>query len=61
MTKESPMDGDDIFAAALSDLRDHFASHAMQAIYARGDFGGEEEVAKRAYKLADAMLKERLK
>lgn len=40
-------------------IRDYFAAKAMPQIYQRALTGGFEHVAKLAYELADAMLKER--
>lgn len=43
------------------DMRDLFAGLAMQAVVQRVGFVNEEGVAEIAYKLADAMVKERNK
>lgn len=40
-------------------LRDYFAAQAMPEVYQRVESGGFERVAKLAYEMADAMLKER--
>lgn len=43
-------------------LRDYFAAHAMQGLFASGHYEGKvntTEVAEDAYKMADAMLKAR--
>lgn len=41
-------------------LRDYFAAKAMEGFLAAPDTGWlEEEIAEQAYKMADAMLKER--
>ena len=42
-------------------LRDKFAGQAMQSIELKVHDASFESVAEQAYKLADAMLKERLK
>ena len=41
-------------------LRDHFAGLAMQACIARGDDSNRLGIAEWAYRMADAMLTERL-
>lgn len=43
-----------------SNLRDYFAAHAMQGMLT-SDGGGVMTIVKNAYKLADAMVKERQK
>jgi hypothetical protein len=42
-------------------LRDYFAAKAMPEVYSRVGSGGFELVAKLAYEMADAMIKEREK
>lgn len=42
-------------------IRDWFAGMAMQGIAAMGGMANEEDTAKFAYGLADAMIKERTK
>jgi len=42
-------------------LRDYFAAAALQGIVAYNGFGGVDMSASEAYRLADAMLKERQK
>ena len=42
-------------------LRDYFAAKAMPEVYSRVGSGGFERIAKLAYEMADAMLKEREK
>jgi hypothetical protein len=41
------------------DLRDYFAAKAMHAIIGEFLKGGEEDLAKEAYVIADAMMKAR--
>jgi hypothetical protein len=41
------------------EMRDVFAALAMQGLVARGDAGNEYQIASWAYRVADAMLKER--
>ena len=41
-------------------LRDHFAGLAMQACLARGDDTNRPGIAEWAYRMADAMLNERV-
>jgi hypothetical protein len=43
-------------------LRDHFAAEAMRpSMFSKPTHGSWDEVAKNAYEVADAMLKERAK
>ena len=43
-------------------LRDHFAAEAMRpSMFSKPTYGSWDEVAKNAYEVADAMLKERAK
>ena len=54
--------GEAIYNCYGMTLRDYFAAQAMQGIKASGLYTGADlDLSKRAYQIADAMLKERSK